>query len=191
MVKRCEWVTDDQLYMDYHDKEWGRPKYDDQELFEMVCLEGQQAGLSWITILKKRENYREAFDHFDPYKIIEYDDTKVDELMNNQGIIRNKLKVQSVIKNAQAYVHIMEETGKSFSEYLWDFVGGKPVNNEITSPDQIPSKTETSEYMSKQMKKDGFSFVGPTVCYALMQSVGMVNDHLVDCHVYEEIAEKN
>lgn len=187
MTKRCGWVTDAPLYIEYHDKEWGRPLYDDQKLFEMLCLEGAQAGLSWWTILQRRENYREAFDGFDPSKIIQYDETKIESLLQNEGIIRNRLKVRSVITNAEAYMKIIEN-GQSFSEYIWQFVDGKPINNKRENLEEVPATTKISERMSKQLKKEGFKFVGPTICYAYMQAVGMVNDHVMDCDCYQEIA---
>jgi DNA-3-methyladenine glycosylase I len=182
---RCAWVTDEQIYIDYHDHEWGRPTYDDRELFEMLCLEGAQAGLSWITILKRRENYRGAFDGFDIRKISQYDEDKLEELMQNKGIIRNRLKVKSVVKNAQAVQLIQEEYG-SFQTFIWNYVGGKPINMYRQSHEDIPAYTKESELMSKDLKKLGFSFVGPTICYAFMQATGMVNDHTKDCFLYEE-----
>lgn len=188
-MKRCEWVTDEQIYIDYHDREWGRPKFDDQELFEMLCLEGAQAGLSWLTILKKRENYRKAFDYFKPEIIATYNEEKINELLNNDGIVRNKLKINSVIKNAKAYLKIVEN-GQTFSEYIWRFVDFKSIQNAWKNGEEVPDKTEISEEMSKKMKKDGFSFVGPTICYAYMQSIGMVNDHLLSCDWHEEVKNK-
>lgn len=188
-MKRCEWVTDEQIYIDYHDQEWGRPKYDDRELFEMLCLEGAQAGLSWLTILKKRENYREAFDCFKPEIIAAYNEEKINELLNNSGIVRNKLKINSVIKNAKAYLKIVEG-GQSFSDYIWRFVDFEPIQNAWRTGEEVPNKTEISRKMSKQMKKDGFSFVGPVICYAYMQSVGMVNDHLLSCDWHEEVKKE-
>ncbi|MCS1352652.1 DNA-3-methyladenine glycosylase I [Mechercharimyces sp. CAU 1602] len=182
-MKRCNWVNSDPLYIYYHDHEWGVPVYDDHKLFEMLNLEGAQAGLSWYTILKKRENYREAFDAFDPHKIIHYDDQKVAELLQNEGIIRNKRKIQAVIDNAHAYFRIREEFG-SFSLYIWHFVEGKPIINHFNYPEDVPSSTEISSQMSKDLKRRGFKFVGPTICYAYMQAVGMVNDHLTDCFCY-------
>ncbi|GAA0371798.1 DNA-3-methyladenine glycosylase I [Alkalibacterium iburiense] len=186
MVKRCQWVTNEPLYMEYHDKEWGRPLYDDHALFEMLCLEGAQAGLSWWTILQRRDHYREAFDAFDPQKISTYNEEKMEELMQNDQLIRNKLKIKSVISNAEAYMKIVEKTG-SFSDYIWQFVNHKPIMNARKSQEDVPASTELSHKMAKQLKKDGFKFVGPTICYAFMQAVGMVNDHLVDCHCYNEI----
>ena len=183
--KRCAWVTDEQIYIDYHDHEWGRPTYDDRELFEMLCLEGAQAGLSWITILKRRENYREAFDGFDIETVSQYDENKLQELRENKGIIRNKLKINSVVKNAQAVQRIQKEYG-SFQMFIWSYVGGKPVKMHRQSQEDIPAFTKESEQMSKDLKKLGCSFVGPTICYAFMQATGMVNDHTEDCFLYEK-----
>ncbi|MGI2261320.1 DNA-3-methyladenine glycosylase I [Shewanella sp. GXUN23E] len=184
-IKRCSWVTSDPLYQDYHDKVWGRPVYDARELFAKLCLDGQQAGLSWLTILKKQGNYEMAFVDFDPYKIAEFDQAKVEELLQNPGIIRNRLKVNSIIQNAKAYIAFVE-AGNDFSRFLWDFVGGKPIQNTYSREDSLPAQTPESEAMSKALKKLGFNFVGPTIVYAFMQAVGMVNDHLVDCHCYQE-----
>lgn len=184
MTKRCAWVTDDPLYIKYHDKEWGRPVHDDQKLFEMLTLEGAQAGLSWITILKRRENYRHAFDGFDPLKISQYDNGKIEVLTNNEGIIRNKLKINSVITNAQAFLKVQQEFG-SFNNYIWRFVDGKPYLNKWKDKEDVPSSTKESEAMSKDLKKRGFKFVGPTICYAFMQATGMVNDHTKDCFLYQ------
>jgi len=180
---RCDWCRGDALYESYHDNEWGKPLYDDQKLFEFLILEGAQAGLSWITVLRKRESYRAAMDNFDPYKMAHYDDHKIAELLSNPGIIRNKLKVNSAVKNANAYVKIVNARG-SFSEYVWQFVGGKPIINAYKSMAELPARSTASEAMSRQLKKDGFNFVGPTICYAFMQATGMVNDHLVDCPEY-------
>jgi len=170
----------------YHDEEWGVPVFDDRLLFAKLILDGAQAGLSWSTILNKRENYWQAFNDFDPEKIARYDESKFNELMNNPGIVRNRLKINSAIKNAKGFLEIQEELG-SFSGYLWDFVGGKPIVNSWRSLDQLPAQTTESEIMSKALKKRGFSFVGPTICYAFMQAVGMVNDHMVDCFRYNEV----
>ena len=183
---RCEWCGTDPLMVQYHDEEWGLPVHDDQLLFAKLILDGAQAGLRWSTILKKRENYWAAFDNFDAEKIAQYNDAKFEELMNNPGIIRNRLKIQSAIKNARGFLKIQAEFG-SFSEYLWQFVDGKPIVNGWTSMSQLPAKTAESEAMSKALKKRGFNFVGPTICYAFMQAVGMVNDHTVDCFRFEEI----
>lgn len=178
--QRCGWVNDDPLYIQYHDHEWGVPIYDDQQLFEFLILEGMQAGLSWITILRKRENFREAFDGFNAEKIARYNDRKVIELLDNPGIIRNKLKIAAVINNAQQYLKIVEKHG-SFSEYIWQFVEGKPTLNARATLQEVPSKTVISDNMAKTLQKDGFKFVGSTICYAFMQAVGMVNDHVSDC----------
>ena len=185
-ITRCPWHTNDPLYIRYHDKEWGVPVYDDQLLLAKLILDGAQAGLSWITILKKRENYWAAFDSFDPEKMALYDETKIAELMGNAGIVRNRLKINSAIKNAQAYLRLREELG-SFSDYLWGFVGGKPIINALQSEADYVATSPESIAMSKDLKKRGFNFVGPTICYAFMQAVGMVNDHLVSCFRYEEV----
>ena len=182
---RCSWVPEnDPLYIEYHDQEWGVPVYDDQKLFEMLTLEGAQAGLSWITVLRKRENYLELFDQFDPEKIILYDEKKIVSLLENPGIIRNKLKVNSVVINAKAMIEIQQE-GQSFSDYLWQFVDGKPIINTWKTLDQVPVSTPESDAMSKDLKKRGFKFIGTTICYAFMQAVGMVNDHTTDCFCYK------
>ncbi len=184
---RCGWVRDkEKIYIDYHDNEWGIPLHDDRMLFEFLILDGMQAGLSWITILKKRENFRRAFDNFDAEKIVKYDRKKVNELLSDKGIIRNKLKINSVIENAKAYLRLKDELG-SFDKYLWNFVGGKPIINTWKTIKEVPAETEESRKMSKDMKKRGFKFVGPTICYAFMQAAGMVNDHTTDCFRYKEI----
>ncbi|RHW40134.1 DNA-3-methyladenine glycosylase I [Lysinibacillus yapensis] len=180
MPKRCDWVTKEPLYMEYHDKEWGVPVYDDRKLFEMLCLEGAQAGLSWWTILQKRENYQEAFDHFDAEKIVGYTEEKVQSLKENPGIVRNKLKIQSVVTNAGNFLRIQKEYG-SFSNYIWSFVDHQPIINKWKSMAEVPVTTEISDRMSKALKKEGFKFVGSTICYSYMQAVGMVNDHILDC----------
>lgn len=180
---RCSWVTDDPIYITYHDEEWGRPVYDDQHLFEMISLEGAQAGLSWLTILKRREFYRDAFSQFDPKVICTYDEEKVAQLLNNEGIIRNELKIRSVIMNARAFLMIQDEFG-GFSNYLWRFVEGEPILNEWSSSEDVPTSTKESEQLSKDLKRRGFKFVGPVICYAFMQAVGMVNDHTKDCFLY-------
>ena len=185
-MERCGWVTEDHVYLDYHDHEWGRPMKDDRELFELLCLEGAQAGLSWLTILKRRMQYREAFDQFDPSTIADYSDEKIEELIQNEGIIRNRLKIRSVVKNAKAYQAVVEQCG-SFSSYIWSFVDHQPIINHWTDLSEVPAQTEESRRMSRQMKKDGFSFVGPTICYAYMQSAGLVNDHLTGCFCYQEV----
>ncbi|MEJ5272514.1 MAG: DNA-3-methyladenine glycosylase I [Spirochaetota bacterium] len=183
---RCPWAGNDPIYVNYHDKEWGVPVFDDKTLFEMLILDGFQAGLSWITILKKRDNFRIAFDYFDPYKIAQYDDIKKNQLMQNPLIIRNKLKIEAAINNARQYIRIIESKG-SFSNYIWDFVDGRPIVNKWKEVRQIPTSNKYSDKMSIQMKKDGFSFVGTTICYAFMQAAGLVNDHLVCCFRYDEI----
>lgn len=181
---RCEWVGDDKVYQDYHDHIWGRPEYDSQQLFAKLCLDGQQAGLSWITILKKRENYEAAFANFDPAIIAKFDEDKVELLLQDKGIVRNRLKVNSIIKNARGYMAYTEQ-GKDFSDFLWGFVGGEPKVNHFSSISEMPAQTPESEAMSKALKKMGFNFVGPTICYAFMQAVGMVDDHLTTCFVRE------
>ncbi|WP_196597950.1 DNA-3-methyladenine glycosylase I [Kangiella spongicola] len=182
--KRCGWVSDDPLYIEYHDTEWGRPEYDDQKLFEMLCLEGAQAGLSWITVLKKREHYREVFDNFDPHKIAQYEDKKREQLLNDAGIIRNKLKVNAFIVNAQRYLEITQT--QRFKDYVWQFVGGKPIKNHWKSLKEVPVTTPESDAMAKRLKKDGFKFVGSTICYAYMQATGMVNDHVQGCFLRQD-----
>ncbi|SDW49697.1 DNA-3-methyladenine glycosylase I [Lutibacter oricola] len=183
---RCAWCGNDPLYVEYHDTEWGVPVYDDAKLFEFLILETFQAGLSWITVLKKRENFREAFDNFD-YKIIAtYNDAKFTELINNAGIIRNKLKVKATISNALAFMEVQKEFG-SFSKYIWGFVNGRPIKNKAKSLDEVPATTELSDKISKDLKKRGFKFVGSTVIYAHMQATGMVNDHVTDCFRYNEV----
>lgn len=177
---RCPWCGDDPLYQQYHDEVWGKPRWDSQDLFAKLCLDGQQAGLSWITILRKEKTYYEAYDNFDPKLIVQYDEAKKEALLKNPGVIRNKLKVNSIIKNAQGYLEIEENEG-SFSDYIWSFVGGQPIINSWKSMAEVPVSTPESEAMSKALKKRGFTFVGPTICYAFMQAVGMVNDHLVTC----------
>ncbi len=184
--RRCPWSTTDPLYIKYHDSEWGKPLHNDRKLFEMLVLEGMQAGLSWITILRKRKSFREAFDNFDPKKIVKYSDKKINRLLQNENIIRNRLKIESAIKNAKAFLEVQKEFG-SFDKYIWQFVGGKPIVNEHKTLKTIPAKTKESEVMSKDLLKRGFRFVGPTICYAHMQSTGMVNDHIVDCFRYKEI----
>ncbi len=186
MKQRCEWCGDDPLYVAYHDDEWGVPVHDDRHFFEMLILEGAQAGLSWSTILKKRENYRKAFDKFDAKKIAKYDKAKVAELLADPGIVRNRLKIAATIQNARAFLEVQKEFG-SFDRYIWQFVGGKPKKNKWKSLKEIPPKTAESDAMSKDLKKRGFSFVGSTICYAFMQAVGMVNDHVVMCFRYREV----
>ncbi|PIZ04484.1 MAG: DNA-3-methyladenine glycosylase I [Gammaproteobacteria bacterium CG_4_10_14_0_8_um_filter_38_16] len=188
-VSRCAWVTDDPLYIAYHDREWGVPVYDDRLLFELLTLEGAQAGLSWITILKRREHYRLAFDHFDIEKIAKYDDKKYQAILNNSGVIRHRLKIQSVITNAQAYLNLKEEF-PSFSDYLWGFVDHMPIQNKRSARNPVPANTPISDAMSRDLKKRGFKFVGSTICYAFMQAVGMVNDHLTTCFCFEKINKR-
>ena len=183
---RCKWCIGDPLYESYHDNEWGVPLHDDRLLFEFLVLETFQAGLSWITILRKRENFRLAFDNFDYHKIAQYTDQKKEELLQNPGIIRNKLKVNSAITNAQNFIKIQEEFG-SFDSYIWGFVDGKTIKNAWKSQEEIPATTPISDQMSKDLKKRGFKFVGSTVMYAFMQATGMVNDHTVDCFRYNEV----
>lgn len=177
---RCSWCTKDQLYKDYHDNEWGVPQHDDTHLFEMLNLEGAQAGLSWYTVLTKRENYRKAFDNWDAKKISKYTDKKIEALMLDAGIIRNRLKVNGTVANAKAFLAVQKEFG-SFDKYIWSFVGGKPILNNFKSLGEVPAKTAISDAMSKDLLKRGFKFVGSTICYAFMQATGMVNDHVADC----------
>jgi len=186
MKKRCDWVTQDPLYIAYHDTEWGVPVHDDIRLFEMLTLEGTQAGLSWLTILRKRENYRWAFDGFKPEWVAQYDSRKVAELLNNPGIIRNRKKIESTIQNARSVLEIQREYG-SLDSFLWSFVGGSPIQNVCKSLKQIPSRTRESDLMSKELQMRGFKFVGSTICYAFMQAVGMVNDHAISCFRYKEV----
>lgn len=185
---RCKWAGEDPLYVEYHDTEWGVPLYDEDRLFEFLILETFQAGLSWITVLRKRENFREAFDGFDYKKIAQYGEEKMESLLQNAGIIRNKLKVRATISNAQAFMKVQEEFG-SFSKYIWDFVDGKPIDGQCKSSNEVPANTELSDEISKDLKKRGFKFVGSTVVYAHMQATGMVNDHTTDCFRYEEVKQ--
>lgn len=184
---RCQWCGDDPLYVQYHDEEWGLPVHDDRRLFEMLILEGAQAGLNWITILRKRENYRAAFDNFDAGAIARYDEAKIAALLENPGIIRNKLKVRAAVAGARAFLDIQEEYG-AFDAFIWQFVEGQPIVNQRQSLRDIPAETEESRAMSKALRERGFKFVGPTICYAFMQACGMVNDHTVDCFRYREIS---
>jgi DNA-3-methyladenine glycosylase I len=186
-VIRCDWAKND-LAIAYHDQEWGVPQHDDGVLFEFLILEGAQAGLSWDTILRKRENYRSAFDGFHAGKIARYNQRKIDSLMKNDGIVRNRLKLFSAVKNAKAFLQVQEEFG-SFDRYIWQFVDGKPVSSSRARLSQVPASTAESDAMSKALKKRGFTFVGSTICYAFMQAVGMVNDHLVTCFRYREVQE--
>jgi DNA-3-methyladenine glycosylase I len=183
---RCGWCGDDPLYVTYHDEEWGVPVYDDRTIFEFLILEGAQAGLSWSTILKKREGYRRAFDDFDAEKIARYDGIKISALLADPGIVRNQLKIGSAVTNAQAFLKLQDEWG-SFSEYFWSFVDGRPIQNAWRTLAEIPAKTPLADTISKDLKNRGFRFVGPTIVYAHMQATGMVNDHLVDCFRYPEI----
>ncbi len=188
MKNRCPWARDDPLIIEYHDKEWGVPIHDNRLLFEFLILESAQAGLRWTLILQKRENYRNAFDDFEIEKVAAYDDEKIEELLNNPGIVRNRLKIRAAVANAKAVLGIQEEFG-SFSNYIWKFVGGKTIQNRWETLQDVPSSTKESQEMSKDMKKRGFKFVGPTICYGFMQAVGMVNDHLVDCFRHPELSE--
>ena len=183
---RCAWVNNDPIYIDYHDKEWGKPIYDDRLLFEFLILEGAQAGLSWITILKRRENYRQCFDHFDADKIANYDKRTCERLLGNPGIIRNRLKIDSVVSNARAYLEIQHKLGR-FSDYIWQFVDGRPLQNNWENHTDVPAHTLLSDKMSKDLKKRGFKFIGSTICYAFMQATGMVNDHITCCFRHAEL----
>ena len=186
MKKRCAWAGTDLIYVKYHDTEWGIPLHADRKLFEFLLLDGFQAGLSWITILKKRSNYRKAFDRFKPEKIATYDLTKVKELLSNKGIIRNKLKIEAAIQNAKSFLIVQKEFG-SFDNYIWQFTGNRTIKNAWKTLAEIPAQTKESVKMSIDLKKRGFKFVGPTICYAFMQAAGMVNDHIVDCFRYSQI----
>lgn len=186
-IKRCAWCKGDALYEQYHDQEWGVPVFDDHKLFEFLTLETFQAGLSWITVLRKRENFRVAFDAFDYEKVAQYGETKRGALMNNEGIIRNKQKIIAAVNNAQRFIAIRRKHG-TFSRYIWGFVGGQPLQNRFKTLEDIPAKTPLSKKISKDLKQNGFQFVGPTVVYAHMQATGMVNDHLVDCYRYKELS---
>jgi DNA-3-methyladenine glycosylase I len=187
-LRRCEWATlEDQLYRSYHDEEWGVPIHDDRRLFEFLVLEGAQAGLSWGTILRKRENFREAFDGFDPEKVAKFDHRRVKRLLSNRGIIRNELKIRSAIQNAKAFIEVQRDFG-SFDAYSWRFVGGRPIVNGYKSQRDVPAFSRESTTMSKDLIQRGFRFVGPTICYAHMQATGMVNDHVTDCFRYKQLA---
>lgn len=190
MKKRCSWCGEDPLYRDYHDNEWGVPLHDEQELFEFLCLEGAQAGLSWITILKKRDNYRKAFDTFDFEKIARYDDKKIAVLLQDEGIVRNKLKVNAFIENAKSYLAMLEK-GETLDSFLWKFVDGTPIQNHWADLAEIPVATPLSELVCRELKQRGFKFVGGTICYAFMQAIGMVNDHTTDCYRYCELCYNN
>ena len=185
---RCSWCGDLPIYKDYHDNEWGRPVHDDRKLFEMLILEGAQAGLSWITVLKKRENYRKAFDNFDPNKVALYNEEKIQSLMENEGIIRNRLKINSAVINAKLFLEVAEKHG-SFDKFIWSYVNYKPITNHVKQIEDLPATTPLSDQISKDLKKMGFKFVGSTIIYSFMQATGMVNDHLVDCFAYNEISE--
>ncbi len=189
MSDRCEWSTNDPLYLDYHDKEWGVPLHDDRKIFEFIILEGFQAGLSWIIVLRKRENFRKAFDNFDYDKIAGYDGDKIDSLLQDKGIIRNKLKINAAVTNSWAFLKIIEEFG-TFDKYIWDFIGGKPIINSWKTIEEIPAFTKESDIICKDLKDRGFKFVGSTVIYAHMQAAGMVNDHLVHCFRHKELGGK-
>lgn len=186
MKNRCQWCTEDPIYIDYHDREWGVPVHDDIRLFEMLVLEGCQAGLSWLTVLRKRENYRKAFGGFRPEVVAKYNPRKVTELLHNPGIIRNRLKIEAALQNARSVLKIQDEHG-SLDSFLWGFVGGRPVRNAWKSLKEIPCQTQESDLMSKELKRRGFTFVGTKICYAFMQAVGMVNDHEITCFCYERV----
>jgi len=183
-IKRCTWAGNDPLYQKYHDDEWGVPVHDDRKLFEMLILEGAQAGLSWITILRKRENYRKAFDNFEAEKISKYNSKKINQLLENEGIIRNRLKIAAAINNAKCFLEVQKEFG-TFDKFIWQFTNRKQLKNKFKTLKEIPAKTEISDMMSKELKKRGFKFTGSTICYAFMQAVGMVNDHTTDCFKYK------
>jgi DNA-3-methyladenine glycosylase I len=188
MKQRCEWCGADPLYISYHDEDWGVPVHDDRKLFEMLILEGAQAGLSWLTVLRKRQNYRKAFHDFDPEIVATYSQIDLDRLLAEPGIIRNRLKIESAIKNARGVLAIIEELG-SLDSFLWRYVDGKPQQNAWTSIAEIPAQTKKADMMSKDLKRRGFNFVGPTICYAFMQAVGMVNDHTVQCFRHEQVRQ--
>lgn len=185
-IQRCTWCGDDPVYRRYHDTEWGVPVYDDRKLFEMMILEGAQAGLSWITVLRKRPHYRKVFDRFSANKIACYDRRKLNSLLKDPGIIRNRLKIEATIKNARAYLELKSKHG-SFADFLWQFVNGQPLQNQWQSTKQIPAKTDASEAMAIELKRRGFTFVGSTICYAFMQATGMVNDHTTDCFRHRQV----
>ena len=187
---RCSWPKDDPIYLEYHDKEWGVPVYDDLELFEKLILDGTQAGLSWITILKRQANYRKAYDQFDPLKMANWTERKIETLLKDSGIIRNRLKILAAQMNAQAYLNLVEDKGK-FTDFVWSFVNHEPITNSWRNWGETPATSKESEKMSKALKASGFQFVGPTICYAYMQAVGMVNDHVVSCFRHEEIRKIN
>lgn len=184
--KRCSWCKSEEIYIDYHDNEWGVPVHDDRELFEMLMLEGAQAGLSWITVLKKRAGYRKAFHNFDIKKCAKLTDKELEKLRENPNIIRNKLKINSARSNAIAFLEVQKEFG-TFDKYIWQFVGGKPIKNKFKKMSDVPATTPESDAMAKDLKKRGFKFVGSTICYAFMQACGMVNDHVTDCYKWKEV----
>jgi len=188
--RRCEWAASDPLLLDYHDTEWGTPEHDDRKLFEFLILDGAQAGLSWLTILRKRENYRRAFDRFDPARVAKYDARKVRSLLTDDGIVRNRLKIRAAVTNAREVLTIQKEFG-SFDAYIWRFVGGRPKTNRWTTLAQIPARTEESDAMSRALRERGFGFVGSTICYAYMQAVGMVNDHVIQCFRHREVGRNS
>ncbi len=185
-IIRCSWPGNDPLYIEYHDREWGVPLHDDRRHFEAIVLDGFQAGLSWLTILRKRENFRRAFAHFDPEEVARFDEARKARLMQDRGIVRNRMKIEAAVENARAFLKIQEKFG-SFDAYIWQFVGGKPRVNRWRTWEEIPASTPESEAMSRALREWGFRFVGPTICYAYMQAAGMVNDHVVDCFRYKEL----
>lgn len=189
-INRCAWVTEDKIYQDYHDLEWGVPLHDDRRLFEMLILEGMQAGLSWLTVLRKREAFRLAFDNFDIDQVINYDQSRIENLMENKDIIRNRLKIESAIRNAKAFKQVQERYG-SFDSFIWSYVNHKPIVNHYANLKEIPANTPLSDTISKDLKKMGFNFVGSTIIYAYMQSIGMVNDHTRDCYLYRRDLNDN
>ena len=185
-MKRCSWCENDELYTKYHDEEWGVPVFDDRKQFEFLVLESAQAGLSWLTILRKRESYRKAYDNFNPITVAKFDDRKIEELMKYEGIIRNERKIRASVNNAQRFIEVQKEFG-SFSEYIWKFVDYKPIVNSWKSESEIPAKTELSEAISKDLKKRGFEFIGPVIIYSHLQATGLINDHIIDCFRYDQI----
>ena len=188
MCRRCSWPGSEPIYIDYHDKEWGVPLHDENQLFEFLILEGAQAGLSWITILKKREAYRKAYSNFDVEKVARFNSRSVERLLNNPGIVRNRLKIEASITNAKAYLEIQDEYG-SFNDFIWDYVDGEPIQNKYKTLKQLPATTSLSDKLSKDLKKRGFKFVGSTICYAFMQATGMVNDHVTECFRHKEVSK--
>lgn len=188
-IKRCPWTTDDKLMIKYHDEEWGVPLHNERKLFEFIILDGFQAGLSWRTIINKRKNFRKAFDNFDPKKIAKYDEKKIKDLLNNAGIIRNKLKIYAAVENAKAFLKVQKEFG-SFDKYIWQFTGGKTIVNKFGNLKELPATSKESDLMSADLKNRGFKFVGSTICYAFMQAAGMVNDHITECFRYKEVFRK-